>query len=247
MDTKIIKKYGEDILCYKLRTARQKKRMQYKDFDKQLIQLHKKQKKLYVQKKNLGWEELNPPIQKGWVRNFIVREDIAISKYGDFFNGILKKINTYKYSWKKDFTKKKRKKGKKIYVIRNQELFKPGEYEFRKMKFTAIEQSFFTEVWELAWNKQLIKKYAFTQPWRFVLKTKPNMIAKVRIIDPVVESEIKQIDEYLERNDLKGKQAKLLYGKYKRKGKNKVFEKYSEVNYFKNKYLFQILDEIKIE
>jgi hypothetical protein len=51
MDTKIIKQYGEDILCYKLRTARQKKRMQYNDFDKQLIQLHKKEKALYLQKK----------------------------------------------------------------------------------------------------------------------------------------------------------------------------------------------------
>ena len=38
MDTKFIQQYGEDILCYRLRTARQKKRMQYEDFDKQLIQ-----------------------------------------------------------------------------------------------------------------------------------------------------------------------------------------------------------------
>ena len=48
MDTKIIKQYGDDILCYDLRTARQKKRMQYKDFDKQLIQLHKKENALYL-------------------------------------------------------------------------------------------------------------------------------------------------------------------------------------------------------
>ncbi len=39
MDTKLIQQYGEDILCYRLRTARQKKRMRYEDFDKQLIQL----------------------------------------------------------------------------------------------------------------------------------------------------------------------------------------------------------------
>lgn len=65
MDTKVIEQYGEDILCYRLRTARQKKRMQYKDFDRQLIQLHKEQNALYAQKRNLGWEVLHPPVQKG--------------------------------------------------------------------------------------------------------------------------------------------------------------------------------------
>ena len=84
MDTKIIKQYGEDMLCYDLRNARQKKRKRYADFDKQLIQLHKKEKALYVQKRNLGWQPLHPPVQKGWVRYFVVRDDVAKSKYGEF-------------------------------------------------------------------------------------------------------------------------------------------------------------------
>jgi hypothetical protein len=102
MDTKLIQQYGEDILCYRLRTARQKKRMQYEDFDNQLIQLHKKENALNLQKRNLGWQALNPPVKKGWIRHFVVRDDVARSRHGDFFEALLKKINTYDYDWKKD-------------------------------------------------------------------------------------------------------------------------------------------------
>src|SRR4051812_19284598 len=110
MDTKLIQQYGEDIRCYRLRTARQRKRMQYEDFDKQLIQLDKEEDRLYRQKMNLGWEALHPPVQKGWVRSFILREDIARSRYAFFFEAMLKKINTYEYSWRKDFKRKKKRR-----------------------------------------------------------------------------------------------------------------------------------------
>ena len=149
MDTKLIQQYGEDILCYRLRTARQRKRMQYEDFDKQLIQLHKKENALYLQHRNLRWEPLHPPVQKGWSRHFVVREDVVKSKYGEFFEAILKKKNTYEYYWKKDFKKRKRKRGKKIYVVKPQYLLRPYEYQFHKMQFAAIEKQFFREVWEM--------------------------------------------------------------------------------------------------
>ena len=244
MDTKIIKQYGEDILCYDLRNARQKKRKQYTDFDKQLIQMHKKEKALYIQKRNLGWQPLHPPVQKGWVRYFIVRDDVAKSKYGDFFENILKKINTFDYYWRKDFKRKKKKRGKKIYVVKEQYLLKPYEYQFVKLNFTESEKQFFEETWELDWNKKIIKKMTFTQPWRFVLKIKPNMIDKVRIEDTALESNLKAIDNYLEKNCLRGKQSNLLKGRYKWKDWRKV-EKYKEVSEFRNKSLGQILDAIK--
>lgn len=91
MDTKLIKQYGEDIFCYRLRTARHKKRMQYEDFDKQLIQLHQEENGLYEQRRNLGWEPLLPAVQKGWKRFFVLRDDVARSKQAEFFENILKK------------------------------------------------------------------------------------------------------------------------------------------------------------
>src|SRR5688572_12105392 len=133
MDTKFIRVYGEDILCYRMRTARQKIRMQYADFDKFLIQLHREERDLYEKKRNLGWEALSPPVQKGWKRFFVLRDDVERSKQADFFKGILVKINTYDWSSRKDFKIKKRKRGRKTHVIKSQKLLEPGEFHFQKL------------------------------------------------------------------------------------------------------------------
>jgi hypothetical protein len=245
MDTKIIEQYRENMLCYRLRTARQKKRMQYEDFDKQLIQLDKEENKLYKQQRNLGWEPLNPPVQKGWIRHFILREDVARGKHAIFFENILKKINTYEYSWKKDFKKKKRKRGRKIYVVKPQYLLRAYDYQFTKMEFNDNEKQFFREVWELDWRKQPVKRYEFTEPWRFVLKVRANMIDKVRIKDIALESRLNEIDNYFERNDYRKRQHKIIYGYYKRRRWND-FEKYNEVNEYKNKSLIEIINSVKL-
>jgi hypothetical protein len=247
MDTRLIQEYGEDILCYRLRTARQRKRMLYEDFDKKLIQLYKEEKKLYQQKRNLGWQELNPPVQKGWVRYFVLRDDVGRNRHADFFESILKKINTYEYSWRKDFKKKKRKRGRKIYVVKPQSLLRLYEYQFNKMQFNTAEKQFFREVWELDWRKKPVKRYEFVEPWRYVLKIKPYLIDKVRIKDSILEARIQGIQNYLERNDLRGKQVRLLKGSWKRWRCNKEFEKYNEVNQFRNKSLLEVLDLIKQE
>jgi hypothetical protein len=244
MDTKLIQQYSEDMRCYRLRTARQKKRMLYKDFDKQLIKLHKEENALCRQIRNLGWEALHPPLQKGWVRSFVLREDVARSRHGDFFEAILKKINTCTYDWKKDFKKKKRKQGRKIYVVKPQYLLKPYEYEFQKMQFTEIEKQFFKEVWELDWKKQPIKRYEFTEPWRFVLKIRPHMIDRLRIKDALLVSKLRVLQNYMERNDLRKRQGKVVHGYYKYRHYHEV-EKHNEVNYFKSRSLVQILDSIK--
>jgi len=54
MDSKLIKQYSPEILSYRLRTVRQKKRMQYEDFDKKLLKLSKEEDKLIELTRNLG-------------------------------------------------------------------------------------------------------------------------------------------------------------------------------------------------
>src|SRR5688572_3974164 len=88
MDRKLIQQYGTEILSYRLRTVRQRKRMQYEDFDKQLIKLYKEDKALGIKANNLGWEPLTPPVQKGWKRFFVLRDDVARSKHAEFFENI---------------------------------------------------------------------------------------------------------------------------------------------------------------
>lgn len=245
MDKKLIEQYGEDILCYRLRTSRQKKRMQYEDFHKYLIRLSKERKTLYKQKRELGWQPLSPAVQKGWKRFFILRDDVARSKQADFFSGILKKINNYDWSWKKDFLVKKKRRGKKVYVVKNQQLLKPGERQFQGMNFTEQEkQLFYPELqWE-SWSKEPIKKYVFAEPWRFILVVRPNMIDKIRIKDAFLESELQRISNYLERNALRQKQSRIVHGYSKRRSWREIV-KHKEVYGYRFKSTSQMLDIIR--
>lgn len=247
MGTKIIKHYGEDILCYRLRTARQKIRMQYKDFDKQLIQLYKEERALYNQQRNLGWEPLIPPVQKGWKRFFVLRDDVARSRNAEFFQNILNKINTYDWSYRKDFMVKKRRFGRKKYVVKEQKLLQPCERHFEKLKFNDKEKQMFHETFHYdKRSREPMKKFVFNEPWRFALNVRPNMITRIRKIDSEIESRIKEIDSYMERNDYEGRLGKLLHGRFQwKEWKWKGYGRFDEADPFANKSLHQILDLIR--
>ncbi len=245
MDKKLIKQYGEDILCYRLRTSRQKKRMQYEDFHKQLIRLRKEENALYEQKENLGWQPLLPPVQKGWKRSFVLRDDVARSRQAEFFEKILTKINTHDWSYRKDFKVKKRRLGRKNYVVKEQKLLAPYDWYFMKLRFSDAEKQFFHEV--LYWDNHghiTAIRYVFNEPWRFVLKVKPNIITKVRIKDAVLESKIARLKNYLQRNDLEKKQSKILNGDYRRTHWMRN-QKRGETNPLLNKPTLKIIDEMK--
>lgn len=169
---------------------------------------------------------------------------MARSKQADFFAGILKKINRYDWSWKKDFLVKRKKRGKKIYVAKDQHLLKPDERHFQKLNFSDAEKQFFHPElnWE-PWSKELVKEYVFNEPWRFVLVIKPNMIDKVRIKDAFLESELQRIENYLERNDLRKKQSKIVYG-YGKYRWRKDLTKHKEIYKYKFKSKNQVLDII---
>ncbi|CAN5485673.1 hypothetical protein BH11BAC3_BH11BAC3_45350 [soil metagenome] len=244
MDKTLINKYGEEILCCRLRTARQKQRMQYEDFDKQLRKLYKEERALCWEIKNLGWEPLVPAVQKGWVRLFVLREDVARTKHAEFFEGILKKINTFQYDWKKDFKKKKRKWGRKIYVARDQYLLMPGEYCFKQLNFSEEESQFFYEQWNVDRYGKWTKQYVFTEPWRFVLRIKPNMIDKVKKIDGELERKLQEIKNYIWSNGLRWRQGRQVHGHYQWTGRDRT-EKEKEVSLYKGKSLVQMLDLVR--
>ena len=249
MDKKLIKQFGTEILSYRLRTGRQKTRLRYEDFDKQLLGLDFRLDTLHEKRRNLGWEPLIPPIQRGWKRFFVLREDVAAGKQCVFFEQLLQKINTTDYSWKKDFTIKKRKRGRKIFVVREQRLLAPCEWQFKKLGFSSQEQQFFYEQWQTDKYGCLSKRYIFSEPWRFILTVKPNMIDKKRVTDPELESEIEQIWQYLGRSCYDRRLEKIRDGSsgYRDHKHYWYYPKPKEAALFKKKRIAQWLDEIKEE
>jgi hypothetical protein len=147
-----------------------------------------------------------------------LRDDVARSSNAAFYEGILEKINTVKYSSRKDFKKRKRVKGKKVDVVREQFTKPLAKYEYEKLNFTDKEATFFS--WELIkqkWGNQYVRMLVFNEPWRFVLKIVPNMITQVKMIDVQLESDISELDNYVEKNCLQHKinKAKSRHTKYK--------------------------------
>lgn len=116
----------------RLRTARQKKRLLIKDRDKKLLAIEREFKIIRQAKDDLDYTPIYPPIQKGWKRSFVLRHDVAISKDAAFFENILERINTVQYSHRSDFKKKRRWKGKKIHVEREQRLHNIQDWELYK-------------------------------------------------------------------------------------------------------------------
>ena len=195
----------------RLRSARHKKRMQYEDDDKALIQKHKEEKAVWFEMRNLGWTELKPPVQRGFIRFFILRSDVARTKEAPFFLKILEKINTSQWSSRKDFKKKRRRFGKKVYMVREQRLADASETDFAN-KFSEKEKLCFYEVLvHYGKSKIPVKVYRLTETWRFVLRVRPNMITKVRVKDLDLEKRKSELNRFF-NHERRLRLTKLLYG-----------------------------------
>jgi len=196
----------------RFKTMRRKKRLQKKDKEKKLIQLAIRRTALFERKRSLPLIPLECPYQRGWKRSFILREDVQRSEDSEFFQTILNKINTINYSHHKHFSRKKRINGKRVLVVKPQFLNEISfqDWKTNKILLTEKERSFFSE--KETWvntRKEYTVVYTFDQPWRFILKIKPNMITHTKTLDIELESEIREIQNYLVKNNLFHKMIKL--------------------------------------
>lgn len=229
----------------KLKSARQKKRLTKKDFDKQLLHIYKLRENLYQQKLSLPLVPLAEPYQRGWKRTFIVREDVARSKQSGFYRDLLKKINTVEYANNKGFTRKKKRKRKRVHEVRPQYLkeFYTWEWTHPKCKLTDAEKACFSikEYW-CSQRNMVIPKYVFTEPWRYVLQVRPDMVTHTKMVDEVLESAIQQLENQIERNYLRPVMDRLIHGACYWPRRNMPNER--ERNPLQNKPLYKILEAV---
>ena len=125
----------------RLRNLRSRKRIAREDHEKFLRACIKRQKALFKQRRELPLVPLEKPYQKGYVRFFVLREDVRQGKQADFFATLLEKINTYQYADTRKFQKKKKRRGKRVYIARKQELYTFSQWEWER----ALERGKFTQ------------------------------------------------------------------------------------------------------
>lgn len=206
----------EDGYC-RIRTARQKKRARIKDFHKYLRRLRKEEKRLDELKHKLPLQPLARPYQKGWLRTFILRPDVATSRQAAFYQELLNKINTVEYSNDKKFRIKKRKwKRKKVWVDKPQYLREFSERCFfsRDCKLTEQEKRLFHREERMhKHTKELSIYYVFSERWRFILKVKPRIITHIKMVDGTLDGEIQRLENRIITHHLHHKMWKELDGR----------------------------------
>lgn len=183
--------------------------------DKEMYRLNKEYRRVQYQIRDLGYEDLNPPIQRGYKRLFVLTEETKYSKRADFYQTILDKINTVWYSPHKTFKQKKRRIGKWKFRIRNEQTLQEiDSYVFDKVKnFTEEERKYFYPVEYYDYPcKRYRTKYIFIEQWCFVLQTKPHMITKVQIKDSELEQYRDELGDYLDRHKNRRRLIKLQGG-----------------------------------
>lgn len=200
--------------CYRLRTARQRKRSQKKDHDKQLISMHHRQNELCMARRRLPLTRLQEPYQRGWRRTFVLREDVARSAAAAFYSNLLSKINTIDYAADRSFKRriKRKKNRKKLYEVKPQYLRAFYSYEWSRAPLSPEERVLFYPMENTRQDGTTYIQYVFAEPWRFVLQVKPHMITHVKTVDEVLEQEIQQIDNRIERHHLRPRLHRLVWG-----------------------------------
>lgn len=207
---------NNNLLSYRLRSLRSRKRTIKKDVEKQIRKKYQRSKDVSEILRNLPLIPLENPYQLGFIRFFVVRDDVMRSKDGAFFEELLKKINTYMYSGSRQFLKKKRKFGRRIYVEKEQKLRSISSYSWCCSKFglTPRERQYFLKREEYCpFRKRNETYYEFTEPWRFTLRTRPHMITHQKPVDAELEKENAELNAFLEQHKVAGMINKKIHGK----------------------------------
>lgn len=222
-------------------------------YNKKLRQLDRERTRIWNQIRDLGYEDLNPPVQRGYKRLFVLTEETKHSKKADFYQGILDKINTVRYSPHKTFKDKKRKISKWKYRLRNeQELQTPDDWIFHdKKNFTDEEKRFFFPVeYYHAPSKSYHRKYVFMEQWRFRLRIMPHMITQVQIKDSELEKYYEELNDYLNKDENARRLTKMRGGNtfsWKKIINKKEDTKRYNYNSLRSKPLHAIIEEYNKE
>lgn len=187
-----------------IKSARQKKRLVKTDRDKQLIQLYKRRKELWQQQDLLPPVPLAHPYQRGWKRFFVLRDDIKRSPKADFHDALLNKINTIQHHHDRSFKFKKRRKKRYGYKMREQKLREINRYDWdvNRLKLTDDEKTCFTRVEFMNTHRRPDVKYVITQPWRYVPKIAPHMVAHTQALEVDIERELSHIANHIDKHNL---------------------------------------------
>jgi hypothetical protein len=232
------------LLPYRLKSARRKKRLQKEDRDKQLLRLYKERERISNDPDYKIVVPLDEPYQRGWKRLFVLKKEVQKSNLTVFYQQILDQINMIQYHYDASFKKRKRSTHRHGYRCELPKLQSISRFDWNmnKHKLSDEQRCYFSKIefWEpslYSWDY----KYEFANPELFELKILPHIVNTITEVDIMMARRLSFIDDYMEKNGMNYRLTKLKGGYYKY-WKRTYDEKIKYISPFKNKPKWDVAD-----
>lgn len=204
------------LLSYRLKSARRKRRLVIADRDKQLLKLDRERDAITNDPDYGTVVPLEQPYQKGWKRLFVLTPEVQKSDSAEFYQQILDAINKVQYHYDASFKKPKRKgRWHKYWFDELPKLDTINSYYWvaNKHKLSEAQRACFKRIdfWDTyyySWNY----RYEFAMPQLFKVAVVPHLIETIKIGDALLEQRIAWIDNHIENNNLWCRISKLKNG-----------------------------------
>jgi hypothetical protein len=195
-----------EMMPYRLKSARRKRRLLIKDRDKQLLKLDRERHSISRDPDYKRTVPLDEPYQKGWKRLFVLKPEVAKSDKAEFYQGILYWINEVQYHYDRSFKNSKRIRRWHRYYHKNLpklQLIKFPQGQKGDHKLTEEQRDCFHlfKYWDEV-NYRWDHYYEFTRPEVYKIAVLPNMITTVKVGDALLEQRKTWIDDQFYPNGL---------------------------------------------
>lgn len=167
--------------------------------DKKLIRLSRRLRELNLIERKAPLIQLDKPIQKGFRKDFVLREDITRRRDSHEITRILSAINQTVYCQKEDF-KVKKWHSKQMEDIPHKLRHIPAN-QWDRLQWPPHYKKWFTfreGVIENKWGTLIIKGYWFNYPYMFVEKVSPHIVTHIKQHFPDIEREEAEIKRFFE-------------------------------------------------
>ena len=174
---------------------------------KELLRNRRRYDEIREAQRNLGYEKLEKPYQKGWDGYWVLRDDIAKSEEGQKLQVLIENFGTTIFSDNKEFKSWSRQERKYVYNKPGFKLVPESEWE----NFYAWAQKWFVHVpsedrhsW---WYPNGVKRYykCIIPDWMLVMKKEKHWVTHYKVVDEVLEQELSELEaEYDTLTDHRG-------------------------------------------
>jgi hypothetical protein len=183
----------------KIIDKRRATRIARNQFDKQVLALEREAKELWRAKREKPWIKLDEPIQRGWKRFFVLRDDVKNRSDAPIIREVLKRVNVTQYcdneefedyNWKAEQWYPRRHDPKPIGIG---EAEKDPTFNARHRKFLLRGTDWH---YHHGWRK-LIDGYWFKDKWMLDQKVEPHFVTHYQELDSDIETRLAEIDKHL--------------------------------------------------